>query len=394
MAVESVITGPNPVTLGVTLFDYVTGIKDSSRIESAQIAAARDAGYSGTRAQLVAIGQGLLSQAAFSLGQGAGPGAFDRAGPGGPLYSAAPLPAPTVPGTGGSVFDELLRRPVGGGTGKYLLEDLLRRPVGSGAGKEILDDLLRRPVGSGRAGYAVAAAGSLAAILARASGLLAVLYPRPAGAGSDRRDEFPNDAPNPVTDAVKGPPRRGGPRTRTRRPRRRLPVLPGTLPRPQVPSVEPARPRSEPRPYLPPIEASEPQPVSAPQPLPAPSPTAAPLRIRLPSIASLAVPLALAAPLFLSSPRGNRARPLSGRVPGTTIDRINRIREPIGLTAFQPGALSSPLTSSSSGDENCKCTKPTKRKKPRKARSVCYRGTYIERANGLTKLKREKIPCR
>ena len=39
----------------------------------------------------------------------------------------------------------------------------------------------------------------------------------------------------------------------------------------------------------------------------------------------------------------------------------------------------------------CKC--PPKRKRERKPRTVCYSGTYTERASGLRKTKRRKVPC-
>jgi len=44
--------------------------------------------------------------------------------------------------------------------------------------------------------------------------------------------------------------------------------------------------------------------------------------------------------------------------------------------------------------DTCNCPKPKKdKKRKRKPRSICYAGSYRERANGLTKRKREQIPC-
>jgi hypothetical protein len=40
----------------------------------------------------------------------------------------------------------------------------------------------------------------------------------------------------------------------------------------------------------------------------------------------------------------------------------------------------------------CEC--PKKKKKKKEARKVCYRGTYRERAKGLSKSRREQIPCK
>ena len=46
----------------------------------------------------------------------------------------------------------------------------------------------------------------------------------------------------------------------------------------------------------------------------------------------------------------------------------------------------------STGTDTCTC--PKKKGKKRKKRTVCYRGTYTETASGLTKRKREKVPCK
>jgi len=53
-----------------------------------------------------------------------------------------------------------------------------------------------------------------------------------------------------------------------------------------------------------------------------------------------------------------------------------------------------PLAQPAAKRGRCKpCPKPKKRG-PRKPRSVCYRGTYTERRTGLSKSRREQIPCR
>jgi len=75
------------------------------------------------------------------------------------------------------------------------------------------------------------------------------------------------------------------------------------------------------------------------------------------------------------------------------------------LTALETRGVTSSLTqsnfSSFSGfgggtpGKTRKCECPPKRKrKPKKPREICYTGTYTERANGLTKLKRRKVRCR
>lgn len=60
------------------------------------------------------------------------------------------------------------------------------------------------------------------------------------------------------------------------------------------------------------------------------------------------------------------------------------VPEPI-LTQFQP----KPLTA----HEQCDCAPKKKKKKDKKDRTVCYRGTYTETKRGLSKKKLEEIPC-
>lgn len=45
------------------------------------------------------------------------------------------------------------------------------------------------------------------------------------------------------------------------------------------------------------------------------------------------------------------------------------------------------------GTKTCEC-KPKRRRKPKQPRTVCYSGTFTEKANGLRKLKKRKVPCR
>jgi hypothetical protein len=42
--------------------------------------------------------------------------------------------------------------------------------------------------------------------------------------------------------------------------------------------------------------------------------------------------------------------------------------------------------------KDCRCPKP-KPKRKKQPRTVCYRGSYRERAKGLIKRRRERIPC-
>jgi len=51
-----------------------------------------------------------------------------------------------------------------------------------------------------------------------------------------------------------------------------------------------------------------------------------------------------------------------------------------------------PAAPSTPPGEKCKCP-PKKKRKPRARRTVCYAGSYTERADGLRKTKRRKVPC-
>lgn len=63
---------------------------------------------------------------------------------------------------------------------------------------------------------------------------------------------------------------------------------------------------------------------------------------------------------------------------------------PITNTAPLTYAQPQPVASTA----KCKCPKPKKRKSgPRKKRTVCYKGSYVETASGLRKRKREQVPC-
>lgn len=90
-------------------------------------------------------------------------------------------------------------------------------------------------------------------------------------------------------------------------------------------------------------------------------------------------------PLSLGSPAGSAfPPPVTVEIPGQNPFQDPGTRSP--LTPFQPPGVDSP-----SKRKRCDCPKPKRRK--RKPRTECYRGTYIERANGLTKFRKEKIPC-
>lgn len=290
---------------------------------------------------------------------------------------------PLVPGSGGTLFDDLLRRPdsrIGTQNPRTPFEELLNKPR-SRPPSEFEELLKKKPYR--------AKVGSLAWALARAGALLGgVLYSPPAGAGSDRRDEpIPETKPG-----RKGPPRRPSLNPPDFRfPKEPVPALPRTSPGPQVPSAAPETRYTEPRPGPRSVARPAPLPATLPQPRPSPRPTAVPRGTTSP------LPSALPFLPLLFPSRQPRPDTMSWIQPGRAIDPANRIsRSDRPLTAAQARPVFSPATQSQPfGDCSCppKGTR-TKTRKPRKPREVCYTGTYTERSSGITKLRKRKIPCR
>jgi hypothetical protein len=62
--------------------------------------------------------------------------------------------------------------------------------------------------------------------------------------------------------------------------------------------------------------------------------------------------------------------------------------DPLGDLSARPGTRPSKTDCQKQGKKDDK-----KKKKPKHQRSVCHRGTYIEKASGLLKFKKEIIPC-
>lgn len=154
---------------------------------------------------------------------------------------------------------------------------------------------------------------------------------------------------------------------------------PVRLPRPRFPFPEigPEGPITspffDPFPLFAPTPTAAPAPVEipvpfefAPVPTPFSSPVETPIPVRLP--APVRTPVRLPTPGFVGNP-------LFGAMPG--------------LTPFQGPALASPPADPC----NCKGTKEQKKKRDRKDRAICYKGTYTEKARGLIKHRREQIPC-
>lgn len=144
---------------------------------------------------------------------------------------------------------------------------------------------------------------------------------------------------------------------------------------------------------LPPVTVSQPAP--APVPAPAPPPPAPSSPVLTPTPAPKSFPPAKSFPSWLPNAVG-LALPL--------LLTQNQKRKRRGLTSGQSPALglsdaAVPLSSGgnyfdsgSSPTKSCDCS-PKRKRGPKKKRTVCYSGTYIERAGGLRKTKRRKVKC-
>lgn len=392
----------------VSAFEYATGRADRNSTVTEQIRLAREAGYTGTRAQLIAIGQGLLSADAFAAGQGGGPGS-DRVAPGRPAGVGVigtppliPIPAlPGVPGSGPPIA-------VPPGTPSF-------------PGGPSIPDTIPPRVGVG--------SGAIGAVLARVIGwgAGALFYPRSTSNAdvvcidTDYGPWCPPGMPNvPAPVAVPGsrPGRRSRPRvvpgTRTgRRSRPRVapanPVVPQarpggrpiTISRPQVipqPRVIDA-PLPMPR-SLPPPAASFPTPGSAGMPATVPAtrtlPASAVAALLLPALGAW-----VSTQLGTRTGLGSMANPLTRPMPGlgtAPLPSIGSFPSPALNPATQPlTAYSTALAPSAAQDLDRQCrerAKSKRKRKKRKPRSVCYRGTFYELKNGTRKQRKEKITCR
>lgn len=173
---------------------------------------------------------------------------------------------------------------------------------------------------------------------------------------------------------------------------------------PPAPVPRPAAPAPAPRPAAPDLTGLEPIQIYTPYVIPpaAPAPsvtaTAAPrsvLGLSPAQLAGIAVPTLLA---LLAGGAGSRRRRDPLTVPQTPLLPGLPDIPGLGLT---PGSFPLPWPGGSgiggggtlSATGQCEC--PPKRKRgPKKRRSVCYSGTYVERASGLSKSRKRKIPCR
>jgi len=165
-------------------------------------------------------------------------------------------------------------------------------------------------------------------------------------------------------------------------------------------------PYAEPAPIMQPIIVTAPRPQGLPGTVEAPNPLVGPALE--PSRFPAANPGARALPSLLPNPAlfpraipgvGPRVSPeapisvspLQPRIGSFTPVRFASIPSPLATSLPQPepGEKGAPTS-----NQDCVKTKTGKKGKKRKQRETCYRGVYYERASGLTKYRREKIPCR
>lgn len=417
MPFESFGTG-GPFGTIAELWNLARTTPDSSSTINAQIRAAREAGYTGTRPQLIAIGQGLISQAAFQLGQGGGPGSTRNPNIGPPTQSAIPglpggtpplIPAPSSPpGVPGSPPSSPPPSIPGLPSGPSI-PDRIPPLTGVGAAtRAVLQTILR-------GGWA---------------GLL--FYPREAGRGSALcvETQYGPYCP-PVVQAVPAAvPLPSGPRRRSRRvpgtaapPRRRER---GRVAQPAAPAVPRGRPVTISRPQVIPqprvITRPFPQPSSLPPPgatFPLPGNVARPAAIPaarpgvIPAVAAAAIPAALG--LLIGSQTAARSQTYSppSTIPGVGVGPLPGVMNPPQLGRVElpgvgpsplplPNLATAPLTSFQAAvaqspaqelDRQCRERAKRKRKKKREPRSVCYRGTFTETKSSTRKVRKEKIPC-
>lgn len=97
-------------------------------------------------------------------------------------------------------------------------------------------------------------------------------------------------------------------------------------------------------------------------------------------------------------PRGN-PNPRIDPAPGLDPSPLTPLSSPRpgAKPRLEPAPFPGPENSPKTEAGKCNCPqqgKPKQKKKPKKKRTVCYRGTYTELRNGLRKYRKEKIPCR
>lgn len=110
-------------------------------------------------------------------------------------------------------------------------------------------------------------------------------------------------------------------------------------------------------------------------------PTVDPVRIDFPSPFPDVPPGELAPDVGVPTPRPSPAQPdlTDWLIPGPNLDDLPQFNQP-------------PINGPPSEADSCNCPKPKKRK-PRPPRNECWKGTYVQRARGISYTKREMVPC-
>lgn len=223
-------------------------------------------------------------------------------------------------------------------------------------------------------------ASTAARVLARVLGLPFLIF-FPSETADD--DTLPELLPQPLP---RGPTRRPRIRTTPRAPETeppegvRQPRFPGDPTTRSTPTPDPTI-LTVPQPDPIPLPTSWPQPVPVPAPTPTPTPTPWPylLPLLFPTPAVRPTPQPFANPPAAQPNPLYPGEPAPGTPPGTS-----------PLTYTQPLRLpfQQPLP-------NDPCSGRAQRpKRRRKRRTVCYSGTYRDRATGLSKTRQRKIKCR
>lgn len=146
--------------------------------------------------------------------------------------------------------------------------------------------------------------------------------------------------------------------------------------------------------YVNPKRRAEPAP-APPRPAPAPAPVKTPLWRTLLPLATPVLGLATAGGKRSSRRRDPLTQPQVDSLPSGALGNLISSG---GLTLDQSSVatyLSSGYgggTPGAVGTNTCECKAPRKKRRKKK-RTVCYSGTYIERADGTRKTKRRKVQC-
>lgn len=185
------------------------------------------------------------------------------------------------------------------------------------------------------------------------------IFPAPLGLPWDLPYGVPATVPLPSA-----PPRTA--------PRPSLRPAPDTVARPDVgPNVDPlADPFALPAPNLQPLPRPAARPAPEPAPRPSPRAPADPLALPFDPLRPFAQP---------------ESRPVPGDVTSDLIDFLLR-----GSPEPSPDAQPEPEL------DKCNCDSKKKKKKKKdkpKDRAVCWKGTYVQRARGISYTRREQVPC-